>query len=100
MAQRFEPDDIYLHHAITSVHCVPSLSVAACTVVAQDREKDTRRSAIWAVPFGANGEEPRQLTAGTDSDNEARWSPDGEMLAFLSDRAGSSPQIYLQDRNH
>ena len=92
--QRFEPDDIYLHHSITSVHCVPALGVAACTVLSQDRDKDKHRSAIWSVPLDA-GARPEQITSGTDDDTDAKWSPDGSRLAFISDRAGT-PQIFLR----
>ncbi|GAA4018187.1 S9 family peptidase [Deinococcus rubellus] len=36
---------------------------------------------------------PRLLTAGTGRDTAPRWSPDGQSLAFVSDRAGK-PQLY------
>jgi dipeptidyl aminopeptidase/acylaminoacyl peptidase len=95
----FEVDDIYLHHSITSLDVAPSRRVAACTVVSHDRDKDGRRSAIWAVPYGdadgSSGQTPHQLTSGTDSDSDAKWSPDGAQLAFLSNRAGTS-QIFLR----
>ena len=42
------------------------------------------KSHIWTVP--ANGGAPRQLTAGPRSDSSPIWSPDGQTLAFLSDR--------------
>ncbi len=44
------------------------------------------RSALWLVP--ADGSEaPRRLTLGAKHDAAPRWSPDGEWLAFLSDRS-------------
>jgi len=47
--------------------------------------KDGHRTALWLAP--ADGSSPaRQLTAGTRSDAQPRWSPDGRTLAFLSDR--------------
>jgi dipeptidyl aminopeptidase/acylaminoacyl peptidase len=47
---------------------------------------------IWLVP--AEGGEPRQLTRGEGSDTRPRWSPDGNSLAFISTRGGSS-QIWI-----
>ncbi len=48
-------------------------------------------SRIWLAPFGAcpisrTGWHP--LTAGTGWDDKPRWSPDGNLLYFLSDRDG------------
>ena len=46
---------------------------------------DGYASAIWTAP--TDGMEPaRQLTLGARRDLQARWSPDGRQLAFLSDR--------------
>ena len=52
------------------------------------------KSHIWTVP--TNGGAPRQLTAGPRSDSSPIWSPDGQTLAFLSDREEKEKsQIYL-----
>jgi dipeptidyl aminopeptidase/acylaminoacyl peptidase len=54
-------------------------------------------SHIWTV--GVNGGEPRQFTSGARTDVHPRWSPDGRILAFLSDRANDGIfQIYLLPR--
>ena len=61
---------------------------------------DTKRprSAIWAV--AADGGEPWRLTSGPRSDAMPRWSPDGQRLAFLSDRdEDGASQLYLLPRN-
>ena len=92
--QTIQPDDIYLHHGIQAINCVRGLNIAACEVTTQDREKDKTRSAIWGVPL--NGDAPTQLTSGTDRDSSPRWSPDGKTLAFLSNRAGGSAQIFTR----
>ncbi len=45
----------------------------------------TPESSIWCVPFDGTNP-PRQLTFGSHADHSPRWSPDGQTLAFLSDR--------------
>lgn len=52
------------------------------------------RSSIWTVP--TTGGEPIQITHGPLADTRPRWSPDGQTLAFLSDRAEDGQrQVYL-----
>ncbi len=55
------------------------------------------RGTIWLVQVDGDGE-PRQLTSGVGHDFAPRWSPDGRILAFLSDReAPGVTQPYLID---
>ncbi|HEV2388023.1 MAG TPA: S9 family peptidase [Candidatus Acidoferrales bacterium] len=54
---------------------------------------DQWHSNLWIVQF--DGSDNRPLTTGNYNDNEARWSPDGKRLAYVSDRDGK-PQIYLR----
>src|SRR3954470_8071407 len=54
------------------------------------------RCRIWVVPTDTGA--PRPFTGGPRTHNTPRWSPDGRMLAFLSDRLEDGrPQIYLID---
>ena len=90
----FSPDDLYLHQRLTDLHCVAGNDCAVATVRSVDRDNDQYISCIWAVPL--NGNQPaRQLTRGPGRDKSPQWSPDGKQLAFLSDRAGGAPQLYL-----
>ncbi|MFN8557007.1 MAG: hypothetical protein U0531_06545 [Dehalococcoidia bacterium] len=67
----------------------------AFTVTRLDAEADDYRSTIW-LAF-VDGAAARPLTSGPGKDSAPRWSPDGTQLAFLSDRAGGRPQVYLID---
>jgi dipeptidyl aminopeptidase/acylaminoacyl peptidase len=71
----------------------------AFTVQHCNAEDNTTGSATWLVSSTAGkAAQPRQLTSGTYHDTMPRWSPDGQTLAFLSDRAGT-PQIFLLPMN-
>jgi dipeptidyl aminopeptidase/acylaminoacyl peptidase len=67
--------------------------VAVCAVSSADRAADRYFSALWQLPL--DGSPPRRLTAGTHTDQDPRLSPDGDQVAFSSDRHGGPPQIYL-----
>ena len=45
-----------------------------------------------------DGGEPLRLTSGKKEDSSPRFSPDGEWIAFLSDREGKKKQVYLLSR--
>src|SRR5512142_1448240 len=56
------------------------------------------KSRIW-VASSAGGEEPRPFTNGPRCDTMPRWSPNGQWLAFLSDRLEDGRhQLYVMPR--
>ena len=89
MSRLFRPDDLYQFRIATDPQLSPDGSLAVFTVQTVAPTKDGYRHALWAV--STDGSEPprraaRQLTIGARHDRNARFSPDGRTLAFLSDR--------------
>lgn len=59
---------------------------------------DKRRSHLWII--SSDGGAPRQVTRGPYDDSEPRWSPDGALIAFVSNRtedpnASDNTDIYV-----
>src|SRR5579871_2652400 len=62
----------------------PDGTRVAYTLSRANRENDRSTSQIWIVSI--DGADPQRLTWTGDRNHEARWSPDGKWLAFVSDR--------------
>jgi dipeptidyl aminopeptidase/acylaminoacyl peptidase len=90
-------DDLVSLKVVSDPQISPDGSLIAYTVQCNE-ETNTTSSAIWLI-HSQDGKVqiPRQFT-GTGirkhSDFAPRWSPDGQFLAFLSDRNGTS-QIHI-----
>jgi len=96
MTTPFIPGDIFQHKMISCTDGSPTENLIACAVTALNQASDGESSAIWAVPL--DGGAPWQMTQGTSIDNTPQWSPDGERLAFISDRAGNN-QLFVMPRH-
>jgi dipeptidyl aminopeptidase/acylaminoacyl peptidase len=57
-----------------------------------DAAANKSNSDLWTVPVA--GGEAKRLTTSPGGDNHPRFSPDGQTIAFVSDRSGSA-QIWL-----
>src|SRR5580698_1813246 len=68
------------------------------TVSTITKEADHRDTELWEVSW--DGTQTIQLTSGHDGVGEARWSPDGKYVSFLSSRTGAAKgsQIWVLDR--
>lgn len=83
-----KPEDLYAITYVGDAQITPDGRRVAYVQTRMDQEKDEYLSNIWIAP--AEGGEPVQFTSGSRRDTSPRWSPDGRMLAFLSNRPGSS----------
>ena len=77
----------------------PQLSPDGRTVLfaktTTDGKTGRRNSDIWAVPADGGGE-AKALIASDKTENTARWSPNGKLIAFLANRDGAT-QVYVAD---
>src|SRR6266705_520934 len=88
-------DDLLALQVVSDPQISPDGMLIAFTVQRSNGETNTTSSAIWLVhSAGGKTATPWQVTRGEHHDFAPRWSPDGRILAFLSDRGGA-PQIYL-----
>ena len=93
-----EPEDVLGFKNVSDAQLSPDGEIVAF-VVGDSFTVDTKlqKSNIWVV--STEGGEPRRLTSGPRPDTTPRWSPDGETMALLSDRAvDGERQIYLLPR--
>ncbi len=80
-----QPDDLYRLRVPSQVRLAPDGQLAVFTVQESAAKRDGYSHSIWGVPTDGS-EEPRQLTLGARHDTSPRISPDGRLMAFLSDR--------------
>jgi dipeptidyl aminopeptidase/acylaminoacyl peptidase len=90
-------DDIFAIEHVQDAQISPDGRQVAF-VVTRGYTVDHRKladAAVWLAPFDGSAP-PRRATFGPRSDSSPRWSPDGQTLAFLSDREKQDvQQIYL-----
>ena len=90
-------DDLYQLGWLEDPRVSPDGRAVAYVRVTVDKGANRYRRAIWLAPL--DGGAPRRFTAGTSSDTQPRWSPDGRWLAFISDRGGQQPQLFIIRRD-
>jgi dipeptidyl aminopeptidase/acylaminoacyl peptidase len=88
------PEDIYDLVNASDPRISPGGSRVAFVVTAIDRDSNEYRGAIWVAPLDGSAE-PRQFTSGERRDTTPRWSPDGNWLAFASNRGDEKTPMNL-----
>ena len=90
MARALTPDDLVFGlETAADPKVSPDGRRIAHVVARADKESDKGTSRIWLRD--TDGGNARPVTAGP-RDREPRWSPDGQTVAFLSDRPGDGQQ--------
>ncbi|MEA3238486.1 MAG: S9 family peptidase [Candidatus Bipolaricaulota bacterium] len=86
--------DLYLFHLVSQPQISPCGDLVVYCEHSVDEKPEKKYAHLWAVSL-LDGE-PRQITYGKQSDTAPRFSPDGKMIAFLSNREDEKQsQIYL-----
>jgi dipeptidyl aminopeptidase/acylaminoacyl peptidase len=85
--------DVMALRAVSDPQIAPDGRHVAYVVTRRDLERNAADADIWLVA-AAGGNPPRQLTRSPKDDNQPRWSPDGQTLAFISSR-GEKPQLFV-----
>lgn len=88
------PKDVYELTGVADPRLSPDGSTVACVVGTVDQKENEYRAAIWLATVDGS-QPPRRFTSGEKSDADPRWSPDGSLLAFTSDRADKASQLYV-----
>jgi len=86
--------DLYLFHVVSQPQISPRGDLAVYCEHSVDEKPEKKYAHLWAVSLPDG--EPRQITYGKESDTVPHFSPDGKMIAFLSNREDEKQlQIYL-----
>lgn len=92
--QTLTAKDLYKFELIHEARISPGGDYIVFTLSRIDPKTEKKHNNLWLV--STQGGKPRQFTHGDWSDSSPRWSPDGRVIAFLSDRADEKQsQIYL-----
>jgi dipeptidyl aminopeptidase/acylaminoacyl peptidase len=96
MMTTISPEDILKERIITDAQISPDGNSVAFTVGEAFKEegRSMSKSNIWIADVETGS--VRQLTTGSSTDYIPRWSPNGNALAFLSDRVENGKfQLYI-----
>jgi dipeptidyl aminopeptidase/acylaminoacyl peptidase len=89
-------DDYFQIRAVSDPQLSPDAKWVTYTVKTALLKEDKNEERIWMIP--AVGGTPLALTAEGNSSSQARWSPDGKLIAFLSARDEGKSQVWLLNR--
>lgn len=95
MNKRFiSAEDLYEIEIITSCQISPDGKTILYALQKVEKESEKKNCHLWCIPV--QGGNPQQLTYGKHSNTTPKWSPDGNWIAFLSNRQNEKQsQIFL-----
>lgn len=88
-------EDLFNLKAVSDPQISPDGSRIAYVETIMDRNTNQYKSRIWLVNTSGQ-DEPRPLTTGSEQNFAPRWSPDGQWIAFVSNRSGSRQLWVMQ----
>ena len=90
------PADVFNLKDVSDPRLSPDGRQVAYTLTTLDAKEDESDTDVYLV--STDGGEPLRLTSGKKDESSPRFSPNGEWIAFLSDRDGKKAQVYLLSR--
>jgi len=93
--RKITPEDLYKFQLISSARISPDGQQAIFAVQRIDQKSEKKYSNLWRADLRTR--QQRQFTYGDQNDTSPCWSPDGQQIAFLSNRKDPEKpaQIYL-----
>src|SRR4029453_3815547 len=88
------PDDVYALAGTADPRLSPDRRTIAYVIWDVDREANAYGSAIHLLPADGSAS-PRERRGGEREDAAPRWSPDGRVLAFVSNAEREKKQLYV-----
>ncbi len=87
-------EDLYNINILTASEISPDGKAILYALQTVDRESEKKFSHLWSIP--SEGGTAKQLTFGKQADSKPKWSPNGEWIAFMSNRIDATqPQIFI-----
>ncbi|MBI5829418.1 MAG: S9 family peptidase [Chloroflexi bacterium] len=96
--QPITAEDLYNLHFVEDPQISPDGQRVAFVRMALEKRDNKYRRHIWLAELAGGALRVRQFTYGSSADRTPRFSPDGQTLAFLSNRSGKT-QIHLISLN-
>jgi dipeptidyl aminopeptidase/acylaminoacyl peptidase len=95
--RKLQPSDVYRLQTISDPQVSPDGKWVSYTLSSIDSSLNKRNADIWMISW--DGKDNIQLTSSTDGESQAKWSPDGKYISFVSSRQGTTgSQIWLMNR--